>query len=120
MVPRSGRADRSELSLGAAGINVLGHTNPKGTGVNHVAHSGGCYLYDTQSSIAPPSSWQQQLLELCNPRLLRRNHRPQTRHLSLGAERLGGAVLGRSWDLQHLLRRRHQQREGGHAGQHFS
>ena len=41
--------DRSELSLAAAGINVLGHTNDKGTGVNHVAQSGGCYLYDSKA-----------------------------------------------------------------------
>jgi hypothetical protein len=41
--------DRSELSLAAAGINVLGNTNPKGTGVNHVANSGGCYLYDSKA-----------------------------------------------------------------------
>ena len=41
--------DRSELSLAAAGINVLGHTNDKGTGVNHVANSGGCYLYDSKA-----------------------------------------------------------------------
>ena len=41
--------DRSELSLGAAGINVLGHTNPKGANVNHVANTGGCYLYDSKA-----------------------------------------------------------------------
>ena len=41
--------DRSELSLAAAGINVLGHTNIKGTGVDHVANSGGCYLYDSKA-----------------------------------------------------------------------
>eukprot|EP01043_Picozoa_sp_COSAG02_P128113 COSAG02_NODE_65540_length_258_cov_0.207547_1_plen_66_part_10 len=46
--------DRSELSLAAAGINVLGHTNPKGSGVNHVAHSGGCY---TAMDLHRPSSW---------------------------------------------------------------
>lgn len=28
---------------------MLGHTNPKGTGVNHVANSGGCYLYDSKA-----------------------------------------------------------------------
>ena len=41
--------DRSELSLAAAGINVLGHTNPKGANVNHVAHTGGCFLYDSKA-----------------------------------------------------------------------
>eukprot|EP01043_Picozoa_sp_COSAG02_P080879 COSAG02_NODE_19452_length_881_cov_0.983376_2_plen_135_part_01 len=41
--------DRSELSLAAAGINVLGNTNAKGAGVNHVANTGGCYLYDSKA-----------------------------------------------------------------------